>query len=143
MLNTRPKKKYTDLINRKKPDDPELFLLTTGPAGQVWSLHTIINKQMVEMVPIFNTESKILELQELLKERSLQAISIQLSRAVEFFRDKDVLFVFNPKLSDYGSPSTFKEGPGWKLSLQELQPLILVDSTNLRDTANPDPTDLD
>lgn len=142
VINTRPKKKYTDLIAKEKSPDPELFLVTTGPAGHVWSLHTISNHQMIELVPIFNTENKILELLELLQDRSLQAISIQLSRAVEFFQDKDVLFMFNPKITDFGSPSTFKEGPGWKVSLQDLQPLILANSLNRKNNSLPEPSDL-
>lgn len=109
-----------------QPGDLHLYLLTTGPAKQVWSMATIADSKLVELMPVFDTQQQALGMLESLQDKSCLAATITLSRLAGFAEDRDLLFMLNPKAAVRGDQVYLREGPNWLLTIDQLNSLLTM-----------------
>src|SRR5437763_1406406 len=93
---TTVKKKYSDneMVSSSEPD---LFLVTVGPARNIWSITTTIEEKLVELVPIYDMQEQATELLNNLHDNSFQSSAIKLSKLPPLVADRNILFMLNPK----------------------------------------------
>lgn len=118
------RKKYNDLNGAKPAPEFPLYLLTTGPARAIWTMSTVTNKDLIELMPIFDSQEHAANLLENLQDRSCQTLEASLSKLHKLVEGRNVLFMLNPKAAMRGGQPYFKEGPNWRLTMDQLSSLI-------------------
>jgi hypothetical protein len=118
------RKKYNDLNGAKATPEFPLYLLTIGPARAVWTMSTVADKSLVELMPIFDSQEQADSLLENLQDRSCQTLTASLSKLHKLVEGRNVLFMLNPKAAMRGGQPYFKEGPNWRLTMDQLSSLI-------------------
>src|SRR5262249_21626273 len=104
--------------------DLPLYLLTTGPARNVWTMMTVANELLVELIPVFDSEQLALSLLTGLKDKNYQAASIPLSKLQALIQDRNAFFILNPKAEVQGGEIFLREGPNWKLTFEQLNNVL-------------------
>ncbi len=125
LVHREPRKKYNS--NVESAPDIALYLVTTGPAKNIWAMSTMSKRELVELVPVFDTEAYVVDLLENLKDKSYQAALVSLTKLSSLVKERNVLFILNPNIKIQDGQICFKEGPNWNLPLDRLSILLSVD----------------
>lgn len=121
-----PRKKNSDPANQSNANtaDLDIFVLLNGPAKTLWSVTSVYQKQLVELVPVFDSEEHALSMLESFQEKSLQASKLSLQKLQSISDTKIFRFLLNPKVVLHDKSPFFKEGPNWHLTLEQLTGLL-------------------
>ena len=122
LVHREPRKKYNS--NVETASDISLYLLTNGPAKNIWSMSTMSNRELVELIPVFDTEEYVLSLLTDLQDKSYQAAIVSLTKLSTLVRERNALFILNPSVKIQDGQMCFKEGPNWHLPLERLSVLL-------------------
>ena len=131
LVRREPKKKYNNI--ESEPEIP-LYLITTGPAKNIWAMATMSKKELVDLIPIFDTEESVLNLLKNLQDKSYQSVIISLTRLSSLVKERKALFILNPNIQIQDGQMSFKEGPNWHLPLESLNSLLSIDRTKEEST---------
>lgn len=126
LARREPRKKYTDV--ESAPEIP-LYLITTGPAKNIWAMATMSKKELVELIPIFDTEECVSGLLKDLQDKTYQSTTVSLNSLSSLVKERKALFILNPNIKIQDGQMSFKEGPNWHLPFERLSSLLLVEPT--------------
>jgi hypothetical protein len=125
LVHREPRKKYNS--NIESAPDIALYLVTTGPAKNIWAMSTMSKRELVELIPVFDTEEYVVNLLENLQDKSYQVASVSLTKLSNMVKERNVLFILNPNIKIHDGQICFKEGPNWHLPLERLSILLSID----------------
>ena len=109
-----------------QPIDAPLYLITSGPAKQVWTFHAVFRGTAVELMPICGSHAQMVELLEGLQDKSLQAATTSLAKLQVFVQEHPLFFVLNPKIKFRFDQPFFIEAPDWMIGFDQLEALLLA-----------------
>lgn len=124
LVRREPKKKYSSVDSA--PEIP-LYLITTGPAKNIWAMATMSKKELVELIPVFDTEDCVLNLLKDLEDKTYQSAIVSLTGLSSLVKERKALFILNPNIQIQDGQMSFKEGPNWHLPLERLSSLLSID----------------
>jgi hypothetical protein len=129
LAQREPRKKYNPTPEQATQEAP-LYLVTTGPAKSIWTMSTISNQQLVELMPVFDTEEHVRNLLADLQDKSYQAAMVSLTKLSSIVKERNVLFILNPNIKISEGQMCLKEGPNWHLPLDKLNDLLSTERSN-------------
>ena len=88
LVHREPRKKYNSEPSIR---DVPLYLVTTGPAKNIWTMSTMSKRELIELMPVFDKEETIVNLLVELQEKTYQATTVSLGKLTTMVKDKKVL----------------------------------------------------
>ena len=121
------RKKYDiDLSDRNlngvsKNVDKLLYVLSSGPAKNLWVLSTMIGLNYFDLIPIFDDSKCAQSFIKGFPDQTLQLATINLSILKNHYEGAEhVFFLLNLELKNISGTIFLKEKSGWRLTLDML-----------------------
>jgi hypothetical protein len=126
VVQQRAVRKKFSQPEEKQPSvqDPEIFLFTSGPASNLWFMHTMVNGDWQEFMLIFDNRELILNFHEGFQDKRLQATKSNISKLKAIAEERDMLFVLNPLIKTLFGESFLHEAGNWRLTFDQLFQLV-------------------
>ena len=103
-----------------------LYVITITPSHLIWTLHTMVNQQMVELVPIYDEEKVALEMAQQLNDKTTQIDRILYSKLAMVLKESETKFVFNLSYKSVYGMNFLAGGKNWNITMEGLSDWIRV-----------------